>query len=99
MMDDLPTFDEFVDVLRKRLAATDALEPSELHDFRELMSDYADKVGDNWYEDAFDELEAQGHLDPASGKAMGPTMSGRLSADGRAYVRWQEQQEEPRDDS
>jgi hypothetical protein len=48
------------------------------------MSDHADKVGDNWYEDAFDELEAQGHLAPASGKAMEPTMNGRLSADGRA---------------
>jgi hypothetical protein len=96
---DLPTFDGCVDVLRERLAAADALKPSELHDVRELMNDYTDKVGDNWYEDAFDELEAQGHLDPASGKAMGPTMSGRLSADGRAYVRWQEQQEEPRDDA
>ena len=97
-MDDLPTFVEFVDVLRERLAAADALKPSELHDFRELMSDYADKVGDNWYEDAFDEVEVQGHLDPASGKTMGPTVFGRLSADGRAYVRWQEQPEEPRED-
>lgn len=97
-MDDLPTFVEFVDVLRKRLAAAGALKPSELHDFRELMSDFADKVGDNWYEDAFDELEVQGHLDPASGKTMGPTVFGRLSADGRAYVRWQEQPEEPRED-
>jgi hypothetical protein len=79
-MDDLPTFDEFVDELRRRLGAADALKPSELHDFRELMSDYADKVGDNWYSDAFDELEAQGHLDPASGKTMGPTVFGRLSA-------------------
>jgi hypothetical protein len=34
-MTDLPTFDEFVDVLRKRLAAHDALNPSALHDFRE----------------------------------------------------------------
>ena len=86
-MSDLPTFDEFVDVLRERLAAADALKPSELHDVRVLMNDYADKVGDNWYEDAFDELAAQGHLDPASGKSMGPTMNGRLSADGRLYLR------------
>jgi hypothetical protein len=61
-----------------------ALKPGELHDFHELMSDYADTVGENWYSDAFDELKAQGHLDPASGKAMGPRMQGRLSADGRA---------------
>jgi hypothetical protein len=62
------------------------------------MSDYAGTVGENWYSDAFDELEAQGHLDPASGKAMGPTMHGRLSADGRAYLRWQDEPEEPEDD-
>ena len=87
MTEDLPTFDEFVDVLRERLGAKDALVPSELHDVHELMSDYAGRVGDNWYENAFDELEAQGHLDQASGKAMGPTMGARLSADGRLYLR------------
>jgi hypothetical protein len=97
MTEDLPTFDEFVDELRRRLGAADALKPSELHDSHELMSDYADRVGENWYSDAFDELEAQGHLDPASGKAMGPTMHGRLSADGRAYLRWQDEPEEPQD--
>ena len=78
MPDDLPSFDEFVEVLRARLGDADALKPGELHDVHELMSDYADKVGDNWYEDAFDELEAQGHLDPASGKTMGPRMHARL---------------------
>ena len=46
MQGPLPTFDEFVDVLRERLEAKDALNPSELHDFHELMSDYADKVGE-----------------------------------------------------
>jgi hypothetical protein len=86
-VNDLPTFDEFVDVLRERIGTADALNPGELHDVHELMSDYADRVGDNWYENAFDELEAQGHLDPASGKTMGPTMSARLSADGRLHLR------------
>jgi hypothetical protein len=33
-------------------------------------------------------------IDPASGKGMGPTMGARLSADGRAYVRQQQEQEE-----
>jgi hypothetical protein len=33
MTEDLPTFDEFVDELRRRLGAADALKPSELHDF------------------------------------------------------------------
>jgi hypothetical protein len=94
MMDDLPTFDE-CGRLREGLAAADALKPSELHDFRELMSDYADKVGDNWFEDAFDELEAQGHLDSASAKTMGPTMSARLSAEGRYYLRSIAVEEEP----
>ena len=93
-MTDLPTFDEFVDVLRRRLFDADALDRSKLHDVHELMSDYAGRAGENWYEDAFDELEAQGHLDPASGKGMGPTMGARLSADGRAYVRQQQEQEE-----
>jgi hypothetical protein len=97
-MDDAPTFDEFVDVMRQRIADADALKPGELHDIHELMRDYEGKVGENWYENAFDELEAQGHLDQASGKAMGPTMHGRLSADGRAYLGWQDQTEEPEDD-
>ena len=83
----------------ERLGDADALKPSELHDFHELMTDYADKVGEAWYENAFDELHAQGHLDPASGKAMGPTMHGRLSADGRAYLRWKNEPEEPEADS
>jgi hypothetical protein len=93
---DVPTFDEFVDILRARVFAADALKRSELHDFADLMSreDYAHLIPDNWYEDAFDELEAQGHLDPASEKTMGPTMHGRLSARGRDYVRWEQEQEE-----
>jgi len=95
---ELPTFDEFVDVLRERLFAADALKPGELHDVHELTSDYANRVGENWYEDAFDELEAQGHLDPASGKAMGPTMHGRLSADGRAYVRQLQEEDAPEEE-
>jgi hypothetical protein len=95
-MNEIPTFYEFVDVLRARLFAADALKRAELHDFADLMrrEDYADLIPDNWYDDAFDELKTQGHLDPASGKAMGPTMHGRLSADGRAYVRWQQEQED-----
>jgi hypothetical protein len=82
-----PTFDEFVDVLRLRMFDADALNRGELHDVHELMSNYEGKVGDNWYEDAFDELKAQGHLDSASVKTMGPRMHARLSADGKHYVR------------
>jgi hypothetical protein len=97
-VEELPSFDEFVDVLRERLGTADALNRSELHDVHELMNDYAGRVGENWFEDAFDELDAQGHLDPASDKTMGPTMGGRLSADGRAYLRWQDDPEDPQDD-
>jgi hypothetical protein len=86
-MIDLPSFDEFVDVLRERIGTADALNPSELHSFKELVSDYADSVSENWYWEAFEELEAQGHLDSASGKAMGNDAHGRLSADGRLYLR------------
>jgi hypothetical protein len=81
-------FDEFVDLLRVRVGAADALKPGELHELKGLFSaEDAKPIPDNWWEDAFDELEAQGHLDPASGKAFGPTMRARLSADGRLYLR------------
>jgi hypothetical protein len=43
-------------------------------------------ITDQWYQQEFDELEAQGHLDPASGKVMGDATA-RLSADGRLYLR------------
>jgi hypothetical protein len=40
------------------IGTADALTPGELHDVHELMSDYDGRVSDNWYENAFDELEA-----------------------------------------
>jgi hypothetical protein len=86
---DAPTFDELVDLLRVRLADADALNASELHSFKELMRDHAEVVADQFYWHAFEELEAQGHLDPASTRAMGLDAHGRLSADGRLYLRTQ----------
>jgi hypothetical protein len=83
---EIPSFDELVDLLRERLGYADAISPSELHSFRELMKDRADVIADNWYWEAFDELEAQGHLDPSSSKVMGDAVA-RLSADGRLYLR------------
>jgi hypothetical protein len=44
-------------------------------------------IAENWYWDAYDELEALGHLDPASGRGNQHDAHGRLSADGRAYLR------------
>lgn len=85
-------FDEFVDLLRVRLGDADALKLSEAHDFKTLMSDYTEVIPDNWWWDAFDELDAQGHLQPgASGKTFGVgNVHARLSADGRLYLRTQD---------
>jgi hypothetical protein len=87
---DVPSFDELVDLLRERLGLADDLNASESHSFKTLMKHEADKglVADHFYHRAFDELEAQGHLDPgASSKAMAFEAYGRLSADGRLYLR------------
>jgi hypothetical protein len=66
----------------------DALEPVNAHEFRDVMADHADVIADQWYLDAFDELTAEGHLDTAaSGKSIGFNAHGRLSADGRLYLR------------
>jgi hypothetical protein len=67
-----PSLDQLVDLLRVRLRDADALNASELHSFKELMSDHADVIADQWYWHAFEELDAQGHLDPAIGEGDGP---------------------------
>lgn len=66
----VPSFDELVDLLRVRLRDADAIKP-DLHSFKELMKDQRSVVADQWYRQAFDELEAQGHLDGASHRANG----------------------------
>jgi hypothetical protein len=86
-MSEIPSFDELVDTLRVRIRDADALNSSELHSFRELMSDQADVIADGWYWEAFEELEAQGHLNPASTVLNGGDACARLSADGRLYLR------------
>ena len=83
----IPTFDELVDLLRVRPDTADALKPSELHSFKELMKDYEHVIADGWYWEAFEELEALGHLDRNSARLSGGDADGRLSADGRAYLR------------
>ena len=80
-------FDQFVDLLRGRIGAADAVEGShELHSFRELMSDLADVTPHRWYQEAFEALDAQGHLSPTSRVVKGGDAMGRLSADGRLYL-------------
>jgi hypothetical protein len=51
------------------------------------MADQAETIPDHWYHDMFDELKAQGHLDPASREASAFETWARLSADGRFYLR------------
>jgi hypothetical protein len=81
-------FDELVDLLRERLGYADAINPSLAHNFRELMADRSDVISDNWPWEAFDELDALGHIDrAASGKAKGGDAHARLSAEGRWYLR------------
>jgi hypothetical protein len=84
---EIPSFDELVDLLRERLGYADAINSSELHSFRELMADRSDVISDNWYWEAFEELEAQGHLNPSSLKLNGGDAVARPSADGRLYLR------------
>jgi hypothetical protein len=89
-MPDPISLDEFADLLRERLGMADALDVQKLHPFKELMSEYVDVVPDGWWQDAFDELDAQGHLHPASGGAFGVgNVHGRLSADGKLHLRQQ----------
>lgn len=83
-------FEEFVDVLRLRISLADAMKPNDLHDFRKLMSDYAEVTPDGWWKRAFERLDDQGHLDPASGMAGGPSPFARLSDAGQTYVESQQ---------
>jgi hypothetical protein len=62
-------FEVFVDLLRERIGMADALEVSELHQFNKLMSEYVDVVPDGWWQDAFDELDAQGTCTPSQAAA------------------------------
>lgn len=84
---DPPSFDELVDLLRVRLGDADALNDSAIHSFTELMRDKGEHIPDRWYWNALEELEAQGHLDPASHKVSGGDACGRPSAEGRWYLR------------
>lgn len=84
---DTYTFDELTDVLRERIRDADALNAGALHSFKELMSDLEGHIARQFYWEAFEELEAQGHLAHVSTKLMGGDACARLSADGRLYFR------------
>jgi hypothetical protein len=80
-------FDDAVDLLRRRLRDADHLNPVELHSFKELMRDHERAIPDHFYWEACRELDALGHLDAASSVLNGGDAHGRLSADGLAYLR------------
>lgn len=86
--EEITDFDDFVDLLRVRIGHADALFPSRLHDFRgDLMPEYAETIPETWWWAGLEELQALGHLDDNSQKLNGGDACGRLSADGRAYLR------------
>lgn len=80
------SFDEFVDLVRERMFDADALFTSRVHSFQEdLLPDYVGVVPDNWWEDALQELCAQGHIGIDASTFGG--QAARLSADGKFFVR------------
>lgn len=91
------TFEQFVDDLRFALSVADSISDSEMHSFKKLASNFDYPVPDQWIWDAFAELEAQGHLDDAASGRTSGDAHGRLSADGRLYLR--SMQDENEDES
>jgi hypothetical protein len=81
------TFQDQLDLLRIRIGIADDLDDTTIHSFRELMGDYAAVLPGHFYWRAFEELDAHGHLDPVSHKEFGGNACGRLSADGRWFLR------------
>jgi hypothetical protein len=51
-----------------------------------VLEDQAEVIPDQWYSEAFEELQAQGHLDTASGRTMGGDAYG-LELRGRSLPR------------
>lgn len=84
-------FDAYVDVLRQRLFDYEGVHgTTHAPDFAALMSDHT-YAPEGWPVQAYEELIALGHLNPhVSG--VGPHAHGVLSADGRYYVRQQQQE-------
>jgi hypothetical protein len=86
-------FDGYVDVLRQRLFDYEGVHgTSHAPDFAALMSDHA-YAPEGWPVQAYEELIAQRHLNPkVSAMTLGSHAHGLLSADGRYYVRQQQQE-------
>ena len=86
-------FDGYVDVLRQRVFDYEGVHgTTHAPDFAVLMSDHT-YAPEDWPVQAYEELVAHGHLNPyVSGIAQGSHAYGLLSADGRNYVRQQQQE-------
>jgi integrase len=70
-------------ILIRRMLDADRARPSEAHDFKDLMADYADQLHANWFDEMYQDLEYDGVLDArASGQTFGGPF-GRLSSVGR----------------
>ena len=78
-------FDDFVDLIRDRMGAADAHHPDRVHSFGHDLVPDVQNVPESWLADALDSLRAQGHVVRA---ASGPDPAARLSAAGRRYWRW-----------
>jgi hypothetical protein len=78
-------FVEFVELIRDRMAAADALFPARVHRFRtELVPDVRG-VPESWYREAFELLQRLGHISRAA--RQGGDVAARLSARGSLYWR------------
>ena len=76
----------FVHLVRERMEHADALFPSRIHSFQKDLVPHVEHAPTTWYDEAYEELDAQGHLGlkaPSFGD-----VAARLSADGRHYLRW-----------
>jgi hypothetical protein len=85
------TFDDFVDDLRFAISVADSISDSEAHSFKKLASAFDYPIPGQWIWDAYTELKAQGHLDAAASGRTSGDAHGRLSADGRLYLRSMQQ--------
>lgn len=72
--------------LLRRIAAADREKTSELHDFKDLMADDLNSLPPYWLDEAVQNFNALGLLDPKlSGATFGGPF-GRLSAEGRWFL-------------
>ena len=88
--DDTPnvklSFDGAVELVLRRLALLQAVDPSRLHSFKEVIGEEQEQLPNIFYYDAFEYLQLWGFLHPAS-RLVGGDALGKLSADGLDYVR------------